>query len=204
MAIKRREFEVFSLSFLDCICCGFGAIILLFILSMGVTRIHIPQEKQKLEHRRTEVRTLYAHGGQNEHTRLSGELAAKERSLAGRDHRNRGHECAPRETARATPERGRRRKVPAERDRGPEEGTCRDAEGDSRHSAGRYVETDRHSGREQLRRLRHRHLGEHARPEHRSPARVRHAQVPGGARSLSAGEGRAVSRRRRAVHPRPG
>jgi hypothetical protein len=31
--IKRREFEVFTLSFLDCICCGFGAIILLLVLT---------------------------------------------------------------------------------------------------------------------------------------------------------------------------
>ena len=30
---KRRDVEVFSLSFLDCICCGFGAIILLLVLS---------------------------------------------------------------------------------------------------------------------------------------------------------------------------
>ena len=30
---KRREFEVFTLSFLDCICCGFGAIILLLVLT---------------------------------------------------------------------------------------------------------------------------------------------------------------------------
>ncbi len=29
----RRDVAVFSLSFLDCICCGFGAIILLFVLS---------------------------------------------------------------------------------------------------------------------------------------------------------------------------
>ncbi len=29
----RRDIDVFSLSFLDCICCGFGAIILLFVLS---------------------------------------------------------------------------------------------------------------------------------------------------------------------------
>jgi hypothetical protein len=29
----RREFEVFTLSFLDCICCGFGAIILLLVLT---------------------------------------------------------------------------------------------------------------------------------------------------------------------------
>lgn len=33
--IKRRQIEVFSLSFLDCLCCGFGAILLLFILSIG-------------------------------------------------------------------------------------------------------------------------------------------------------------------------
>src|ERR1044071_10157443 len=30
---KRREFEVFTLSFLDCICCGSGAIILLLVLT---------------------------------------------------------------------------------------------------------------------------------------------------------------------------
>jgi hypothetical protein len=30
---RNREFEVFSLSFLDCICCGFGAIILLIVVS---------------------------------------------------------------------------------------------------------------------------------------------------------------------------
>lgn len=33
--IKRRPIEVFSLSFLDCLCCGFGAILLLFLLSIG-------------------------------------------------------------------------------------------------------------------------------------------------------------------------
>lgn len=30
---KRRDIEAFSLSFLDCICCGFGAIILLLVLT---------------------------------------------------------------------------------------------------------------------------------------------------------------------------
>ena len=29
----KRNIDIFSLSFLDCICCGFGAIILLFVLS---------------------------------------------------------------------------------------------------------------------------------------------------------------------------
>jgi hypothetical protein len=33
--IKRRAIEVFNLSFLDCLCCGFGAILLLFILTIG-------------------------------------------------------------------------------------------------------------------------------------------------------------------------
>jgi hypothetical protein len=33
--IRRRSIAIFSLSFLDCICCGFGAIILLFVITMG-------------------------------------------------------------------------------------------------------------------------------------------------------------------------
>jgi hypothetical protein len=33
MRTRRRDIEIFSLSFLDVICCGFGAIILLFVLS---------------------------------------------------------------------------------------------------------------------------------------------------------------------------
>jgi outer membrane murein-binding lipoprotein Lpp len=40
--MARRRTEVFTLSFLDCICCGFGAVILLFTLisaQMGVTRM---------------------------------------------------------------------------------------------------------------------------------------------------------------------
>ncbi len=35
IANKRRETEVFSLAFLDCICCGFGAVILVFILTVA-------------------------------------------------------------------------------------------------------------------------------------------------------------------------
>jgi hypothetical protein len=33
MKLRRRETEIFSLSFMDCICCGFGAIILLLVLT---------------------------------------------------------------------------------------------------------------------------------------------------------------------------
>lgn len=40
---RRRSVETFSLSFLDCICCGFGAIILIFVLTIG------SREKEKIE-----------------------------------------------------------------------------------------------------------------------------------------------------------
>lgn len=41
--MRRRQVQVFSLSFLDCICCGFGAIILIFVLSID------SREKEKIE-----------------------------------------------------------------------------------------------------------------------------------------------------------
>jgi len=42
--MKRRQMEVFSLSFLDCLCCGFGAILLLFILSIGSGKAGVESE----------------------------------------------------------------------------------------------------------------------------------------------------------------
>ena len=47
--IRRREISVFSLSFLDCICCGFGAIILLFVLTMGSQTKVIMELREKLQ-----------------------------------------------------------------------------------------------------------------------------------------------------------
>ena len=41
--IRRRQTQVFSLAFLDCICCGFGAVILIFVLSVDT------KEKDKLQ-----------------------------------------------------------------------------------------------------------------------------------------------------------
>ena len=41
--IRRRQTQVFSLAFLDCICCGFGAVILIFVLSVD------SKEKDKLQ-----------------------------------------------------------------------------------------------------------------------------------------------------------
>jgi hypothetical protein len=39
MKLRRHDNEVFSLSFLDCICCGFGAIILLLVLTGQLVRL---------------------------------------------------------------------------------------------------------------------------------------------------------------------
>lgn len=41
---KDREFTVFSLSFLDCISCGFGAVLLLFVLTLGAGPTNVPGE----------------------------------------------------------------------------------------------------------------------------------------------------------------
>ena len=46
---RRRQFEVFSMSFLDAICCGFGAIILLFIVSRTSEPARLEQSERDLE-----------------------------------------------------------------------------------------------------------------------------------------------------------
>ncbi|MGD9330593.1 MAG: hypothetical protein PVJ53_04730 [Desulfobacterales bacterium] len=49
MRKQRRGIEVFSLSFLDCICCAFGAIILLFVLSKFGEPLVIEQTRTDLD-----------------------------------------------------------------------------------------------------------------------------------------------------------
>ncbi len=46
---RRRHIEAFSLSFLDCICCGFGAIILLLVLSKIYEPVIIEKTQEDLE-----------------------------------------------------------------------------------------------------------------------------------------------------------
>lgn len=48
MARRRRNIEAFSLSFLDCICCGFGAIILLIVLSKIYEPVVVEESEQDL------------------------------------------------------------------------------------------------------------------------------------------------------------
>ncbi|HEX9786037.1 MAG TPA: hypothetical protein VGA56_25340 [Opitutaceae bacterium] len=76
---KRRESST-SLSFLDCICCGFGAIILLFILSMGATTNIIRKSKSELE--QVLQQRLAALGMlKADRERLTGELNVAEKAL---------------------------------------------------------------------------------------------------------------------------
>ena len=49
MKKQRRDIQIFSLSFLDCICCGFGAIILLFVLSKFAEPLIIEKAREELE-----------------------------------------------------------------------------------------------------------------------------------------------------------
>ncbi len=49
MKKHRREIDIFSLSFLDCICCGFGAIILLFVLSKFAEPVVIEEIKENMQ-----------------------------------------------------------------------------------------------------------------------------------------------------------
>ncbi|HWM28072.1 MAG TPA: hypothetical protein VNQ14_06415 [Woeseiaceae bacterium] len=48
MARKRRSVEVFSMSFLDCICCGLGAVILVFMIINAQTSQDVDAPPQRL------------------------------------------------------------------------------------------------------------------------------------------------------------
>ena len=49
--LGRRDIEVFSLSFLDAICCGFGAVILLLVLTEVGEPVVFEKTRQELEGR---------------------------------------------------------------------------------------------------------------------------------------------------------
>jgi len=73
---RDRDFQVFSMSFLDCICCAFGALILIMVL----TQIGTPQVIEDTE---VDMRGLIAQR-ERELVVLRGEVAALDRRLSGR------------------------------------------------------------------------------------------------------------------------
>jgi len=76
MRRQRRDTEVFSMSFLDCICCGFGAIILLLVLSEFGAPIQLEQAKVDLAGQIAKL--------QQELYELRGTSVVLERELRGR------------------------------------------------------------------------------------------------------------------------
>ena len=78
---RRRAVEVFSLSFLDCICCGFGAIILLLVLTEVGQPIELEKSRVQLQ---GQVRNLQVQLAtiRGETTELSRDLNDREVALA--------------------------------------------------------------------------------------------------------------------------
>ena len=77
MKLKRHSVEVFSLSFLDCICCGFGAIILLLVLTEYGDPIQLKEQGEALN---GQIKTLQAqlHELRGETDLLNQQLEGKE------------------------------------------------------------------------------------------------------------------------------
>lgn len=81
MKIRRRNIEVFSMSFLDVISCGFGAVILLLVLSLAlepVTVQKITEDLRGLITQRNESREQHI----QESRTLSGELAETKKRIS--------------------------------------------------------------------------------------------------------------------------
>ena len=77
MKTRRRTLDIFSLSFLDCICCAFGAIILLFVLSKFAEPVVIEMLREDLE---AEIVRI-----EKELEEMQGETALLNRELTGKE-----------------------------------------------------------------------------------------------------------------------
>ena len=87
LAKRRRETEVYSLSFLDCICCGFGAVLLIFIITIArKTEV----DKADIDAARDQLRRIEAQATLNkeELDRLAAMLAAAQLELQSLNTRN--------------------------------------------------------------------------------------------------------------------
>jgi hypothetical protein len=78
---RRRDVEVFSLSFLDCICCGFGAIILLLVLTEVGQPVELEKSRgqQQSQLRRLQAQLQVIRAETDELTR---DLSTREQALA--------------------------------------------------------------------------------------------------------------------------
>lgn len=79
--IRRREAETFSLSFLDVIACGFGAVILLLIITLAFEPISAQEEVEQIKQRAADSRAIREDLIKERQT-LQKELEEKKRQLA--------------------------------------------------------------------------------------------------------------------------
>ena len=78
---RRRDTEIFSMSFLDVVSCGFGAVILLLVLALALeptTVRNITEDLRGAIIKRNDAREQHA----QESEKLAGQLAEQERVLA--------------------------------------------------------------------------------------------------------------------------
>src|SRR3546814_7742486 len=80
MRIRRREAETFSLSFLDVIACGFGAVILLLIITLAFEPISAQEEVEQIKQRAADSKAIREDLIKERQT-LQKELAEKKRQL---------------------------------------------------------------------------------------------------------------------------
>lgn len=81
MRIRRREAETFSLSFLDVIACGFGAVILLLIITLAFAPISAQEEVEQIKQRAADSKAI-REDLIRERQALQRELEEKKRQLA--------------------------------------------------------------------------------------------------------------------------
>ncbi len=95
--MARKRLEPFSMSFLDCMSCGFGAILLLFLILSSQVREQSEQDVTELrgEAEHSEARLSAAESHLARLTELLGELFSRREKL---DARTRGARAAVRET----------------------------------------------------------------------------------------------------------
>ncbi len=74
---RSRDFDIFSMSFLDTICCAFGAVILLFMLSKFGEPKALEKSRQDLEGRLLAL--------QQERAEMRGQTEILNRDLTGRE-----------------------------------------------------------------------------------------------------------------------
>ena len=197
--LKRRETEIFSISFLDCITCGLGSVVLLLVLSKCARRRSSSRRRICSEQISKLQDELIDIAGQTEI--LNRDLKARQQQLSKEKLR------IARLQGDLSDIRGKYRASKQEADVANElEGRLASAQQTLTEEMKRLLGQGfppqegrcdrRHSGRQRIHHLHHRHVGQHVQLRLADDA----AEGRGDAQPVSAGEGLPGDERRRDVH----